>query len=191
MLWPAADAEDVGAVGPLPRREQRIRLRPGDALTLTRDPDGGNPQRPAIPCTLPEAFHAVGVGEPIWFDDGRLGGVVEDVATDEILVRVTHAGPDGTTLRADKGINLPETDLRLPAITPPDEPAIAFAARHADFVGLSFVNSPTDVREVRQLLGEHGAGGIGIVLKVETKRAFAALPELLLAALEESAPVGV
>lgn len=191
VLSPEDDAADLGIVGRLPPSEQRIRLKAGDALILTRDPRGGDPRRPAIPCTLPEAFQLVGAGDPIWFDDGRLGGVVEDVSSGEILVRVTHAGPDGTTLRADKGINLPETDLRLPAITAADGPAIAFAARCADLLGLSFVNSPSDVRNVRQLLREHGADGMGIVLKVETKQAFAALPELLLAALEEATPTAV
>ena len=191
LLWPAADAEDVGRVGTLPRREQRIRLRTGDTLTLTRDPHRGDPERRAIPCTLAEAFDAVSVGDPIWFDDGRLGGVVEDVSPGEILVRVTQAGPNGASLRPEKGINLPETDLRLPAITASDEAAIAFAARHADLLGLSFVNAPGELRAVREILREHGAGEMGVVLKIETKRAFAALPELLLAGLEEQAPIGV
>jgi pyruvate kinase len=191
ILTPDDDAGDAGSVGPLRRRSASIRLKVGETLRLTLDDRAADPPRRAIPCTLPEVFDAARECEPIWFDDGRLGGIVEAVSAEEIVVRVTEAGRKGARLRADKGINLPDTDLHVPAITRADLEVIAFAARHADIVGLSFVSSPDDLRKARELLREHGGDRVGIVLKVETKRAFAALPELLLAALEDAAPSGV
>jgi pyruvate kinase len=191
VLWPEDHPGDPAPVGPLPRQGGSIRLQVGDTLHLTRDQRAGDPVGRTIPCALPELFEAAREGEPIWFDDGRVGGIVVAVSTEEIVVRVTQAGARGTRLRADKGINLPDTELGLPAITPADEEVIAFAARHADLVGLSFVSSPDDVRTARKLLLEAGGERVGIVLKIETKRAFGALPDLLLAALEDEAPSGV
>jgi pyruvate kinase len=57
----------------------------------------------------------------------------------------------------------------------------------ADLVGLSFVQSPQDVRLLRSRLLALGAGAMGIVLKIETRRGFESLPALLFAALEAPA----
>ena len=59
-----------------------------------------------------------------------------------------------------------------------------FAARHADMIGLSFTNSPDDVRALHQHLHKLGRDDIGAVLKIETKRGFANLPAILMEALK-------
>ena len=61
---------------------------------------------------------------------------------------------------------------------------------HADLVGLSFVQRPADVRKLQERLAELGGQDLGIILKIETRRAFEALPELLLQAMASPA-VGV
>lgn len=181
-----------GVVGGIPRLIGSIRLHRGETLRLTADGAARlDAEPPSVPCTLPEVFDRVRVGEPVWFDDGRLGGVAVRVDGKAIDVRITHCPPAGVKLRGDKGINLPDTDLDIPAITSADESVISLAAREADLLGLSFVSSPQDVRRARSLLREGGGGHVGLVLKIETKRAFEALPELLLAALEDEAPCGV
>ena len=73
-----------------------------------------------IGCTLPEALAGVKPGEQIWFDDGKIGGVVEAVANGTLTVRITQARAEGEKLRNDKGINLPDTYLTLPALTAKD-----------------------------------------------------------------------
>jgi len=70
--------------------------------------------------------------------------------------RSTRSSPAGVTLRSDKGINLPDTDLDLPALTPADLQTLDFAARHADIIGLSFVRKPSDV----ELLDEELANAV-------------------------------
>jgi pyruvate kinase len=96
----------------------------------------------------------------------------------------------GTKLRADKGINLPDSTLTVPSLTERDLEDMAFAARHADIVGLSFARSAEDVLLLEQRLAERGGGDIGILLKIETRMAFEQLPRMLLAGLR-SPPVGV
>ena len=122
-------------------------------------------------------------GERIWLDDGRIGGTVHAVGAGEIEVAVTRAAAKGSRLRADKGINLPDTDLHLPALTAQDLRNLPFVAAHADVVGYSFVRTPEDVAALQSPLAALEAAALGIVLKIETRASFEALPSLLLAAM--------
>ncbi len=170
-----------------------ILLKPGDALVLTRVPVPGQPAvydekgqlvRPAtIACTLPDVFTDLRPKEPIWFDDGKIGGVIERVTSDEVTVRITGAKPGGTRLGADKGINLPKSRIRLPALTQKDIADLPFVVQHADLVGLSFVRRPDDVAALQAELARLHASEVGIVLKIETQTAFEHLPAILLQAL--------
>jgi hypothetical protein len=79
--------------------------------------------------------------------------------------------------RADKGINLPDSNLKLPALTPKDIEDTEFVVRHADMVGLSFANHESDVRAlIQRLQALDAADPPGIVLKIETRRGFKRLP---------------
>lgn len=154
-------------VGRLPPVENAILLRRGDLLILTRDlkpgrpatyDSGGQVLTPAvIGSTIPTVFDDVRSGESIWFDDGRIGGVVETVEPSRVLVRITHARLRGEKLRGDKGINLPESNLRLAALTPKDLDDLSFVAQQADIVELSFGNHPRDVESLHQHLAQLGS----------------------------------
>jgi pyruvate kinase len=180
-------SERTTHVGELPERPTRLRLREGDTLMLTRDPAPGSPAtdgRPArIACTLPDVFADVRAGEAVWLDDGRIGGIVREAMPDRLTVKVTHAPPGGAWLGADQGINLPDTDLRLPALTETDLEDLEFVAAHADLVGYSFVRSAEDVEALHARLADLNRTGLGVILKIETRRAFDRLPEILLAAM--------
>jgi pyruvate kinase len=106
------------------------------------------------------------------------------VAEGHVDVQITDAGPEGAKLAADKGINLPDSRLDLPALTDKDLADLDVIARHADMVGLSFAQSAADVHALRQQLDARCAGHLGVVLKIETKRAFEHLPEMLFAAMD-------
>lgn len=169
-----------------------LHLQRGERLQLLRAgaAGGGRSARGVarIACTLDAALAAIEVGEPVWFDDGRIGGVVRRrLPRGGVEVEVTAARDGGETLRADKGINLPDTALELPALTAQDLEDLSAVAPFADTVGLSFAQSADDVRTLRAALARCGAPAHGIVLKVETVRGFAHLPELLFAALEADA----
>lgn len=182
-----------GRVGGVPPTEQRLRLAIGDTLILTRSQAPGRPAAAAtdgtpptparIPCTPPEVLDDVRAGHPIWFDEGRVGGVIKDIGPEEVVVSITHARPSGDNVRAQKGINLPDTDLSLPALTPQDIENLPFVVRHADLVGYSFVRTPENVEDLYRRLDEMGASDLGVVLKIEAARAFEELPAILLAAL--------
>ena len=91
---------------------------------------------------------SVDAGDRICLDDGKIEGVVESASTEELRIRVKRTPPRGARLRADKGINLPDSALELPALSERDKSTLEFVASHADLVGLSFVNRPSDVAEL-------------------------------------------
>jgi pyruvate kinase len=135
-------------------------------------------------------FRDARVNERILFDDGKIGGVIKRVEPELIAVDITRARQTGTRLRPDKGINLPDTRLRVPALTEKDRQDLDFAARHADMVGLSFVRDTEDVQLLHHQLRGRTTRRVGTVLKIETQAAFANLPHLLLAGLQ-APPLGV
>ena len=105
-------------------------------------------------------------------------------------MRIETATARGSKLRAEKGINLPGSDLPLAAVTDADLPLLRMAAAHADMVALSFVRHESDVDTMQDYLHQVGAGDLGLVLKIETQAAFTRLPEILLH-LMRSRRVGV
>jgi pyruvate kinase len=132
---------------------------------------------------MAEALARIRKGERIWFDDGRIGGIVRSSGDKRVEVEITDARDGGEHLGADKGINLPETRLDLAALTAKDIEDLAVVAVHADIVGMSFAQSADDVTALRSRLVELGAGDKGLMLKIETQRGFEHLPEMLLAAM--------
>jgi pyruvate kinase len=176
-----------------------LHLHAGDRLRLTRDAgvsstsiddencdqdSGGCSQ---VPCTLPQVIEQVRAGERIWFDDGRIGGVIRKTTPNWIELEITQARPGGEKLVSDKGINLPDSQLDLPALSSKDIDDLSTVAALADMVGLSFVQRATDVTELQEHLSRLGREDMGIVLKIETLQGFENLPELMLSAMAAKA----
>ncbi|MEI6803316.1 MAG: pyruvate kinase [Burkholderiales bacterium] len=167
-------------------RGELIRVTKGGAgapAVASADDDAMVQELAHIACTLPQVLGQVHTGERIWFDDGRIGGIIRRVEKDWIEVEVTHAREGGEKLLADKGINLPDSALDLPALTDKDLQDLSAVAALADMVGLSFVQHTDDVYLLRDYLDRLGRRELGIVLKIETLKGFENLPELMLAAM--------
>lgn len=179
--------------------EEVIFLFEGDILKLNKEPILGEPTKydesgnlieyPHISCTLPQLFTKVKKGELIYFDDGKIEGIIKDIATDFLLVEITNTKKNGSKLKADKGINLPNSDLGINGLTEKDKEDLKFIAKNADAVNFSFVNSKNDVEDLLNEFKKLDAN-LSIVLKIETKKAFRNLPSILLKAMENY-PIGV
>jgi pyruvate kinase len=171
----------------------KIRLHLGEQLRLTAPECPGQPARldaqgrveePAhIGITTPSVLKRLEVGQAVWIDDGKLGGVVEASGPESALLRVTHASPDGFRLRPDKGVNFPGAALELGPLSRKDLEDLDFVARHADLVGFSFVETSSDMHALMEELAHRGAVGMGIIAKIETERALRHLPEIMLSAI--------
>jgi pyruvate kinase len=166
--------------------KKSLRLEEGDRFELVKDGSSesrvkGAPRR--IGCTAPQVFDDARPGQPIWFDDGKIGGTIEERTFEGFLILVTHAKADGTKLRAERSINLPETALTLPALNEKDLADLASVAEWADAVEMSFVQREEDVLTLHRALHDLGREDLGVILKIEKEGAFAELPRLILAAM--------
>ncbi|GAB4251225.1 MAG: pyruvate kinase [Saprospiraceae bacterium] len=190
-------AKKTYAIGQLPPLEGYIHLKTGDNIQLYRKPiigkgehfdENGLIQPARVSCSIPEVLEKATIGESVWFDDGKIEGSITGIEEDFITVSITNARPQGTKLRAHKGINLPDTEIDLPALTEEDKAILPFVIKQADIIGMSFVNRPADVDELIRLVNEEcrsrGIEAPGIVLKIETRRAFDRLPSLLLSGMK-------
>lgn len=183
---------------PLAKHEE-ITLTRGDTLVLTGDGEPGRAARhhkdgrliePArIACALPQAVAALVPGACVYFDDGKIAARVVEVNESGALLAITRAGRGKAKLKAEKGINLPDTPLTIAALGRDDRRALDVAVECADMVGLSFVRTREDVQALVKELDERKAR-LGVVLKIETKLGFEQLPTLLLAGLGRP-PLGV
>ena len=177
-----------------------VRLRRGDTILLTRElgpdrpvgrgSDGRLRHAPRIGCTVPDVLRRADVGQPVWLDDGHVAGVVTGCAVDHLEVTIARTPRGGHQLRPNNGVNMPDTDLGVSALTWADRRALPFVVGHADMVGLSFVQRPQDVLDLRAELDALGGERVATVVKVESRRAVDDLPAILLAAMRGPA-VGV
>lgn len=173
-------------IGRVPAIEQAMIVHPGDSITLTKDltpaavSATGNHR---IGCSLAAVFDDAKPGERVWLDDGELGGVITAVGSDELTVEVRSAAASGTKLRAEKGINFPDTRLTIPAMTAKDINDLAIVRANAKIVSLSFIRDAQDVRDLLSHLNPVSDSKLGIVLKIETVAGFEALPQVLLEAM--------
>ncbi len=183
------------SVGKLPAIAQSIVLRPGDTLILKKERIVGHPSKldeeghqitPAeISCTLPEALDFVEVGHEVFFDDGKISGIVSGRDDDSLTLKIKKCKKSGAKLRADKGINFPDSNLQVFGLTEKDREDLEFVVEHSDIACLSFVNTPEDVKQLLTELERLNAlDKIGIVLKIETKLGYDNLSRIILEAMK-------
>ncbi|MCA9641653.1 MAG: pyruvate kinase [Polyangiaceae bacterium] len=179
-----------------------VEMRVDDELVLSgtrafcsppkRSSSGELETRGEIACTLAAALDGLHVGHRVLFDDGKVEAVVIDARPTEreYLLKVTRTQRSSVRIRAEKGINLPDSDLPIKALQADDLAALPFVAQYADAVSLSFARTPEDVEALHLELDRLGRRDIGVILKIETRSGFQNLPRLLLQALQRP-PLGV
>lgn len=107
-------------------------------------------------------------GEKILLDDGKL--LMEVVSTngvDEVVAKILHGGP----LSSKKGVNLPNTKISLPCLTPKDLKDLDFALENdIEWIGLSFVRNAADIIELQHIIAAKGKAS-RVVAKIEKPEA--------------------
>lgn len=107
----------------------------------------------------------VNPGEKILLDDGKLiFEAIETNGSTEVICKVVQGGP----LKSKKGVNLPNTKVSLPALTPKDIKDALFAIEnHVDWIALSFVRTSEDLQELQDLISKNSDHKIPIIAKIE------------------------
>ncbi len=151
-------------------RDKKINVRSGETIRFVRSGSEGDGW--AIPLPHPEIFSALGPGDDLLIDDGRVRVRAMRLGTDDIEAEVIVGG----AISNHKGVNLPGTILDLSPLTIKDRADLEFGLRlGVDWVALSFVQKPSDMIEARALIGERA----GLMAKIEKPAALERIDEII------------
>lgn len=134
--------------------------------------------------TLPQLITETKEGHSIWFDDGKIEGLIIHTKPGRIKIEIKRIDKKGTRLKPDKGINVPDSMLKAACLTPQDLKALPYLLPLADSIACSFIQSAQDVKLIQEAFRNAGREDIGLVLKIETRGAFHELPALLLQGMQ-------
>ncbi|QKG72250.1 pyruvate kinase [Erythrobacter mangrovi] len=145
-------------------------IRHSGHFTLDRDPTPGDETRVELP--HPELFGLLSKGQRLLINDGKIRLKVISADKDKILCSAEVGG----VISDRKGVNVPDAEVPIPALTDKDRKDLAFAMQQGvDWIGLSFVQRPEDLAEARKLMGGQGA----LCAKIEKPMAVRRLDEII------------
>ena len=145
-------------------------LEAGASFLFDQHDKPGDAGRVQLP--HPELFDAVRPGTNILIDDGKIRLNVIEVSDGEIVCEVKVGG----TVSDNKGVNVPDVLVPIPALTDKDRDDLKFALeQRADWIALSFVQRPEDVAEARTLIGDRAA----LLAKIEKPAAVDRLNDIV------------
>ncbi len=152
-----------------------LELKPGDEITITNDKNAPGTKE-SIYMSYPGFAADCQPGERIMMDDGKL---VFEVASSNriniVVLRCIHGG----ILKSKKGVNLPDTNVRLPSMTEKDKEDLAFIlTQPVNWIALSFVRRAEDMDELREALQESGHKA-KMMAKIEKPEAVKNLREII------------
>jgi pyruvate kinase len=138
-------------------------IRHSGHFVLDRDPAPGDHTRVCLP--HPELFGIMERGQRLLINDGKIRLKVLEADGSRILCSAEVGG----VISDRKGVNVPDAEIPIPALTEKDRRDLAFATdQGADWIALSFVQRPEDIAEARKLIGTHGTA---ICAKIEKPKA--------------------
>ena len=148
-------------------KDNHLDVHKGDILTLESDPDYEHNGSSTVPVQYNLAEKCK-TGEPLSMFDGKIKATVKEIVSKTaISVEILNDG----FIMSKKGLNLPDTDFGGDILTEKDLAEIAWGANaDIDYVALSFVQSASDIENLRQILLSHGSTA-RIIAKIETKKA--------------------
>ncbi|PGS54728.1 pyruvate kinase [Bacillus sp. AFS041924] len=149
-------------------------LKTGNEVIITTEPVVGTAEKFAV--SYEGLIDDVHIGSRILIDDGLIGLEVIGIEGNEIRTKVLNSG----LVKNKKGVNVPNVRVNLPGITEKDISDIEFGIeQNVDFIAASFVRKASDVLEIRELLGKHGADYIQIIPKIENQEGIDNIDEIL------------
>lgn len=155
--------------------DPEVELQEGQTFTITTKEILGTNERCSV--SYIDLAKDVVVGDRILIDDGLVGLKIREINGDDIVCTVENAG----IIKNNKGVNVPNVKINLPAITPKDRGDIEFGIREGiDFIAASFVRKAADVLAIREILEANNAKDIQIISKIENQEGVDNIEEILL-----------
>ncbi|TCD12676.1 pyruvate kinase [Pedobacter frigidisoli] len=155
-------------------KEGGINLINGKTTVITTTECIGNEER--IYITYQSFPQDVQAGEIILLDDGKLQmKVISTNLKDEVVCEIVHGG----ILTSRKGVNLPNTKVSIPSLTPEDRENLEFVLENdVEWIGLSFVRKAEDIIELKKIIAERGKTA-RVIAKIEKPEAIANIDEII------------
>ena len=151
----------------------RVLLRDRSTVTITTKNVTGKPG--LIPSQYKGLVKEARIGERILLDDGNLEVKVLKKTKDSLQAKVVRGG----VLKNKKGMNLPDTDMKISALTAKDKSDARYCIKaDVDYLALSFVRFPQDIRDLKKHLKKHGAD-IPIIAKIEKPEALENISDII------------
>ncbi|MFC3414324.1 pyruvate kinase [Algoriphagus hitonicola] len=162
--------------------ESALKIDKGGCFYLTDDAEGLDQSKLVmISPTETSILPFLKKGERVLIDDGKIQGIIERKISDfRVEVRVTHIFKKKPTVKPGKGINFPDSKLKIDPLTDYDLKVLPFAVKHADLIGYSFVNRPKDLAHLMEEMRKISEEIPPAILKIETALAVTNLPALLI-----------
>lgn len=153
--------------------EGRVDLIAGEMITITTEQMVGDKTRVSI--NYPQFPTEVKAGEMIMVDDGKKKFQVESVNGEDVLCKIIVGG----NTKGRRGVNLPDSDISVKALTEKDMVDLEFGvANKVEYMALSFVRKGSDITELRDILNAKGCTA-KIIAKIETPQAIAAIDDII------------
>ena len=163
----------------------KVKVEEGQLLWLAESGKGSKKEEVVISPNVEGIIPTLKKGDRVYLDDGVIRAVVEKNKGDRVGIRITRISSEKKQIKNGKGINFPDTDLRIPSLTESDRTSLPFICEHADLVGYSFVKNPQDLRDLRLAMKELTDTPPAVIVKIETPEAVKNLPALLLEGMKE------
>lgn len=143
-------------------KKGEITLNAKDRWRLVRENvEGDNAQVTILPSSV---LGCLSLGAKVLFDDGYISSHVVEISEKGVLVEIDNGGK----IRTGKGVNIPNVNLNLPAVTEKDIEDIRFGCLHdIDMIAASFVRSAEHVLEIKRLLKNENRSNILVLAKIE------------------------
>lgn len=153
---------------------EKVTLQAGETFTLTSREIVGNDK--ICSQTYERLSSDVKPGNFVLIDDGLIALEVQETTDTDVICRVVNGGELGQK----KGINVPNVDVKLPAITEKDKEDILFGiSQGIDYIAASFVRTGEAVREIKELLKANGGEKISVIAKVENAEGLKNIDEII------------
>ncbi len=155
--------------------EENQKIKKGQEITITTDECIGNSSRVYI--TYPDFPKDVKVGDRIMLDDGKLILRAESTnERNEVKAMVVQGGE----LKSKKGVNLPNTKISLPCLTPKDLADLDFSLKiGVEWIGLSFVRNVEDIIELQEIIKKNDSHA-RVIAKIEKPEAIQQIDEIIM-----------
>ncbi|HMS99437.1 MAG TPA: pyruvate kinase [Saprospiraceae bacterium] len=160
-------------------------LEPGQVIWLAENKDDITTDEIVISPGIEGIIEQLKKGERVLIDDGVIQGEIEWADHHRAAVRITRVSKPKLKLKDDKGINFPDSDINISALTEFDKQCLPFMSEHADMVGYSFVKTPDDLTALRNEFNAFNIRMPHFIIKIETTQAVKQLPAILLEGMKD------